>query len=372
VELTADGTGGLTGQLPPPSAGAWSLQAVDLPGTPSFELDSLTVDGAQADIALWWVARPMQDDGGFGDPLQATAAGLGYAGAVPRAAGESNDGLFHPSTTGGVRMVPSLDGSVDDAAAAPVVVSAALADEFRLSIGDTLPIELEEFDGTVLVVTAGIAPAIPGSLDDAAMLIDLQRLNALRLRSAVELPNPARAWVSTSDATATVAAMRDVLPVGTRFESVELDQSRNILGSAVIALWAAAAGGVALAILAVGAVAGAQLRGRRDEVVVLRAVGVESGRQGAVRRLELLAVLAYGLLAGVLAGLASSLLTASALARAAVPRPYASLATTAMLDPLLLAGGLGLLVAVLLVVAVVYGGRVAEQARTLSAREVLL
>ncbi len=71
--------------------------------------------------------------------------------------------------------------------------------------------------------------------------------------------------------------MRDSLPVGTRFESVATDESRRILGSASVALWAAAAGGVALAILAVGAVAGAQLRSRRDEVVVLRAVGVESG-----------------------------------------------------------------------------------------------
>ncbi len=196
----------------------------------------------------------------------------------------------------------------------------------------------------MLIVATGVVPAIPGSIDDAAMLMDLQALDRTAAPRGGRASQPARAWVTASDAV--VHGRGDArLSRSGRASSPSPPIRPRHLGSAAVALWVAAAGGVALAVLAVGAVAGAQLRSRRDEVVVLRAVGVESQRQGAVRRLEMLAVLAYGVIAGVVGGVASTLLTVSALARAAVPRRYASLATAPMFDPLLLAAELGLLLA---------------------------
>lgn len=372
VDLVPSSQGALEADLPAPPVGAWSVQAIDLSGTPQFALVGMTVAGSNIDLGPWWVSKPMQDNGRFGDTLPSVEAGQGYRGALPELAEDIDDGLFNPSTSGGVRMLPSFDGTADDATAAPVIVSQSLARQSRLSVGDALPITLGGIDAPVLVVTAGIQPGIPGSNSDRALLMDLQRLIALELRESVSPEAPSRVWVATTDAADVIPALRDALPVGTRYESVQTDQSRSILGSAVVALWVAAAGGVALAIIAVIAATGAQLGGRRTEVVVLRAVGVDSRRQAAVRRLELLAVLGYGLAAGVVAGTATTVLTLSALARAAVPRRYASLATVSSVDPLLLAIGLGVLIVLLLVATAAYGRRVAAQARGLSAREVLL
>lgn len=370
--LTSSDGSRFEADLPAPTTGAWMVQAIDLSAAPALALDGLVVDGAEVQLGPWWVSRPIQDDGTFGEPLTATAAGLGYSGAGFEAAPEIDDGLFHPSTSGDVRMVPSLDGTDDDSEAVPAVISQSLADEFALSVGDTVPVALGGFDGAVLMQVVGVQPAIPGSSGDGVLLIDLRRLEALQLRNEVMPPNPGRMWVATTDAAATVAAMRDALPVGTRYQSSAIDPSREALRSAVIALWAAALGGLALAVLAVGAATGAQLRDRREEVVVLRAVGLESRRQAAIRRRELLAVLGYGVVAGVVAGGASAMLTLSALARAAVPGRYGSLATVATVDPPVLAIAFGLLIVALLIAAAAYGRRVRIQARTLSAREVML
>ena len=75
-----------------------------------------------------------------------------------------------------------------------------------------------------------------------------------------------------------------------------------MLGSAAIALWVAAAGCGLLAAVTVGAVVGAQLRSRRLDIVVLRALGLDARMQSAIRRRELLIVLAYGAIIGIVAG----------------------------------------------------------------------
>lgn len=370
VPLRPDPDGSFEAELPEPSLGAWSIEAVDFAQTPALRLESIAVDGVEVTLGPWWVALPMREDGRFGEALPADDDGLGYSegSAVPGV--DVGDGLAHPGTSGDVRMVPAFNGGATDLIAVSVVISDALARQFRLRTGIELTIGVDDFD--VRTVIAGSVPAIPGAREEAALLMDLRTLAALRLRHDVEPPPPNRVWAMSSDGAATVAALRQELPVGTRFESAATDRTRAILGSAVTALWAGAVGAVALAVLAVGAVAGAQLRSRRDEVVVLRAVGVDAARQAGIRRLELGALLLYGLTAGVLAGAASALLTIASLARAAVPQRYTSLLTVTEFDPVLLLAGLGALIAALVAAVLVYGARVADQARTLQAREVLL
>ncbi len=143
-----------------------------------------------------------------------------------------------------------------------------------------------------------------------------------------------------------------------------------MLGSAAIALWIAAAGCAVLALAAIGAVVGAQLRSRRGEVVVLRAIGLGSREQGAIRRRELAFVAAYGGIAGVLAGGVIVLITIAPLARAAVPNAYVGLPTQPLFEPFALPLALAALGGLIAGAIAIYGARVTEQARTLSGHEV--
>jgi predicted lysophospholipase L1 biosynthesis ABC-type transport system permease subunit len=147
---------------------------------------------------------------------------------------------------------------------------------------------------------------------------------------------------------------------------------RTVLGSAASALWLGAAGCLVLAVITVIAVARAQLRSRRLDVVALRAIGFGSRDQAAVRRRELGLVLGFGAVAGVIAGATVSLLTVPQLARAAVVEPYASVPTPLAFDVATLAVGLLALVLSLAAIVAVYAARVARHARTaIGAEEVL-
>jgi predicted lysophospholipase L1 biosynthesis ABC-type transport system permease subunit len=165
------------------------------------------------------------------------------------------------------------------------------------------------------------------------------------------------------------AALRPSLPANARFVTADDPAGRAVLGSASIALWVAAAGCGLLAAVAVGAVVGAQLRSRRLDIVVLRALGLDARMQSAIRRRELLIVLVYGAVVGVVAGAAVAMLTVPQLARAAVPNPFSTVPTPLGADVVGLAAGLGALVFVLAVIVGVYSIRVSKLARSSAAPE---
>ncbi len=144
-----------------------------------------------------------------------------------------------------------------------------------------------------------------------------------------------------------------------------------MLGSGAIALWVAAVGAALLALAALGAVVGAQLRGRSGEVVVLRAIGMGSGQQGRIRRREYTLVIAYGAAIGLAAGLLAAIATIAPLARSAVPEPYPEVRTALMFEPISLAASLAVLLLLVIGSAFVYGVQVTTQARTLAAQEVV-
>jgi ABC-type antimicrobial peptide transport system permease subunit len=143
-----------------------------------------------------------------------------------------------------------------------------------------------------------------------------------------------------------------------------------MLGSAAIALWVAAGGCVVLALAAIGAVAGAQLRSRRGEVVVLRAIGFGSREQGAIRRRELAFVSIYGAITGLVAGVVVVLVSIAPLARAAVPTAMKSLPTDPLFAPLALPVAAAVLAALVAGALAVYGRQVVRQARDITAHEV--
>lgn len=344
---------------------AWHLTAIDVgavgadanPGrlgpAPRVEVTAIQQGGEELNLGGSWAAYGFGDNPGL---LETSDAGHGVGLPV---------GTF-------ARLLPPSAGTADPLSKpVPVAISATFADRIGVEKGTALPLPLVAGAAPVATVVAEVIVGVPAAPDAAAVLVDLGVLDALRLRSFSE-PDPSTLfWVGASDPVAVGAALRQNLPGDVQVSTLELDPDRDMLGSAAIALWIAAIGSALLALAAIGAVVGAQLRARRGEVVVLRAIGVGSRQQGSIRRRELALVSGYGTLIGLTAGLVVVLVTIAPLARAAVPNPFLGLPTTPMFDPLTL--GLALVALLLLIAATiaVYGAQVAAQARTPGSHEMV-
>lgn len=334
-----------------PADPEWVLLALDF----DLPTDSVTIGdeptvritGGTIDLTAEWSA--------------VTLAALNYE-LEPLASGVG----FVPYQGGTVRLVT---GPVTEEP--PVVVSQLLADQTGVVVGDTLPIVVEPRAPAVVATVAAIAPAIPGARREFAALVDIAALHRLALRLYDSYPVASGAWIGTDPDTiaATSTAVREAMPARVSVMSLSDDQGRAILGSAAVTLWIGAAGALLLAIVALIAVAGAQLRARRGEVVLLRALGVDAATMASMRRLELGIAAAIGILVGVVGGVLVTVLTVPALARAAVPDPFIALATAAQFAALPLVVGIGAIVVAIAVIALVYGAAVGRQSHRLGARE---
>jgi hypothetical protein len=350
------------GQLPHRTAeGGWRVLALDVLADPaeldrSILIESLSAVGGdssgQVPTGAHWTGRMF--DRGVPSIVEALTGGLGF----PVVAGADL-----------VRLLPTFDGAAEDDVLAPVVVSAALARQYGLEVGDSLPVGVIDNEQRHTAAIMGIVPAIPGASYENAMLMDSTIVDGLQLRADPDPVVARQFWLAADDPAAVATALRTELPAQVRIEALAIDPSRTMLASAVVALWIGAIGSALLAIVAVSTVAGAQLRSRRAEVVILRAVGLSSGSLASIRRRELFIVLGYGALVGLLSGTLVTTLVLSSLARAAVPGPFASLPTTVQVDVPLLALALAALAGLIAAVVALYGNQVATQARTLSARE---
>jgi len=263
-----------------------------------------------------------------------------------------------------VRLTPTFDDQMSDRGDPPVVVSQRLADDFDLGVGDTLAFTLEDAYDRTNATIAMIVPAIPGAEFETAAMVDLGLVLHNRVRVQDVPESPRDFWIDTADPESVAAALRPDLPANTRLTTSGDPAGRIVLGSAANALWLGALGCLVLAIIAVVAVVRAQLRSRRVDVVVLRAIGLGSRDQAAIRRRELGLVLGYGGVAGLLAGLVVSTLTVPQLARAAVIEPYSTVPTPLGFDLAGLGAGAAALALALLVIVGVYTARVVQQART--------
>ena len=308
-------------------------------GPTSLSVTGMTADGTDVDLAGSWSAA------GF-DPLLVevtpTPTGAGFRDA---------DGLRS------VRITPSLGFSSDDIHP-PVLVSSALAQAARINVGDVVPISLDPRFDTFGCVVAGIIPAVPGARSESGVLVDGSVIEAIRARLYRETPTPQIAWVGAADPGSSWQALRETVPAGVSVRALAVDENRSILGSAAVALWLGAAGAGILTLLALIAGAGAQLRSRRGEVFVLRALGISDRQLAAGRRRELGIAIAVGIGVGVVAGVVVTALTLAALARAAVPDSYEALPIAVALHPLGLALGLTALTLTCAVIVAAYGRRV--------------
>ena len=221
-----------------------------------------------------------------------------------------------------LRLTAALDGTATDIVRPAVVVSQRLADELDLAEGDLIVFSLrndvEQFNASV----AGIAPAIPGSRTDSAVLMDLTVTLHVQLR-VDELPGETTdLWVATDEQTQVRDAIRPLLAANTRIDVASDPVGRQVLGAAAISLWAVALGCALVAVIAVSSAATARTRWGRGDIAALRALGVGARDQSAMLVREMLVVLAVAVATGLVAGAAVAMLTVPELARAAVDRSF--------------------------------------------------
>jgi ABC-type antimicrobial peptide transport system permease subunit len=239
----------------------------------------------------------------------------------------SGSGFVVYSDTAEVMLTPSYDGGFNDRITPPVVVSQQLADVFDIGVGDTITFALQDglnrMDGEIV----SVVPAIPGAPTNIALLIDLGVIQHFQLRTTEQPAQVRDVWVRSDEPEAVARAIRAFFPANAQIDTAGDSAGRQVLGSATTALWAGAVGCGILALIGVAVAARAQLRSRRGEVAVLRAVGLGSRAQAGIRARELGVVIGTGLLAGLGAGTIVALLTVPQLARAAIPAPYPVIGT---------------------------------------------
>lgn len=323
-----------------PAGDGWRILAADVvvnaPASPyTYRIDGILADGSPLDLGDWRIAEEAQ-------PLEGEAVlqGVGFVATldIPRA--------------GTVRLVPAGDQAL------PLVVSQSLADRGSLSVGDALTLRFEGSGREVSGTIADVVPAVPGTSNGLGVVADLPALLHGQLLASATVPEPDEVWIATANPSAVTGA-----------RVTTTDPRDSVLAAGRGALWIGSAGGLVLAVAAVSSIAGALLRGRTGELVVLRAVGLSAAEQAGSRRRELILVLGWSVVAGLAAGIVTSLLLVPALARSAVLDPPDALPTVLRVDALWGGTALAALILALVAVVAVYSARVARQARTLPARE---
>ncbi|MEP6480270.1 MAG: FtsX-like permease family protein, partial [Rhodoglobus sp.] len=176
--------------------------------------------------------------------------------------------------------------------------------------------------------------------------------------------DPRDLWVTTDDPDGAQSALRTVLPANSQIDTRNDPAGREVLGAAALTLWAAAICVALLALLGVSSSARARLRVGRNDLAVLRALGMRSKDQAGILSTELVVVLALGAAGGLAAGALVSALTIPYFARAAVTLPYVSISTGLRIDLLGLAVLVGALCIGAAVVVLVARRRVSALVRT--------
>ncbi|MFF2053910.1 hypothetical protein ACFVU2_20055 [Leifsonia sp. NPDC058194] len=329
-----------------PAGGPWRLLAVDA------HLDTReTAMPVQVRITALHAGDPIDAIGWKPAPA---AFGTPFTATVPVSDELGFDSPLLPAgRDDALRLVP---GSAVDV---PVLITRATADAGGLEVGAR--IDLDSPWASVQGTIAGVVAAVPGTTDQNAALIDLAALDDHVLRTAPTVPRLGSVWLATPAPQAVARAAA----IAAGADAVVADASgafvSRFMSGAVTALWLGAAGCALLAVVAVSAAALSALRGRRAEVVVLRAVGLGSRQQASARRREFAWVVAGAAVVGLLGGLTVFLLAGNALARLSVVTAPSTLSVQGRVDP---AGLVGALLSLAIAVAVVlwlYGRAVRAQ-----------
>ncbi|MDQ1546854.1 MAG: hypothetical protein QOH69_1758 [Actinomycetota bacterium] len=324
--------GSFTMQLPPGTA-PWVVRAIDVQLLRAPE-------NARVSIALHTT--------GDGRPIP-----LGNTWTLSDLGGGNPGFTALTGATTGVRVTAATDGArlrlqprAEGGERLPIVISASLAKSAGLRVGGQIDMPLVGSGGDLLATVVGIAPVIPGLSSDDGVLADLGSVQDAVLRSGLNSTATSEWWIATDKPGEVSHWLTGRLPVGAVLETRDTVPADEVLGSANTVVWIAAIAIALLGMLAVAAGLAAEVRARNEQVALLRALGVGRRLQARGRAVEVGALLALGLLAGLIDGVIVSALIVPDLARTAVPGALAALPTVLALDAL---AGIGSLLAVVLV-----------------------
>ena len=211
---------------------------------------------------------------------------------------------------------------VDATAPVPVLASTKALEAMHKTVGDNARLTLGGADVSVLFVAS--APTLPGTDGEAALLLDLPSLSNVYLHRHSQVQGVQEWWIATDPAQhAAVAAAVNVLPnvqVHDRYELAKRAGKDPYGIGARLALFIAALGAMALALVGIAVDVRATARRRTGEFAVLHTLGATP------RLLARALVIEQGFLAGlgVLVGLAVGIGVAATMAPLVILTPTAA------------------------------------------------
>jgi hypothetical protein len=342
ADPSAVGAESFTAPLPSGTA-PWTVHAVEVvvPAVPAGARMSFTLSsagGSPAPLPLdtsWVPTRSSSQDGA----IVALGDAVGLRADLP---------------SDGARVL--FQSSLDGQARIPVVVSRGVAAEAGLTVGSLADMTLLTGGGQLAITVVGISPVVPGVTTGDGVMADLSAVQDAAYREGLRPISANEWWVSTSRPDAAAAEILTRAPLGTATLTQSAPAADQVLESARTAIWIAGAATALLALLALTTGLLAELRTRREEVDILRALGVPPREQAGHRATEWGALVSLGALVGLADGFLVCGILVPGLARMAVPNAIDALRTGFHVDPL---GGvaellaLSLTLAALLVVLVV-------------------
>lgn len=352
---TATGTGTFQVALPDGVA-PWTVHGIavatpafDVGARVSFELRASGGSSAELPLDRSWVPSRTSAQRGA---IVALGDHPGFRATLP----SEGDRILFQSLPGGTLRVP-------------VVISGGLAHDSGLSVGSHAELTLLTGGGQLPVTVAGVSPVVPGIPSGYGVIADLAAIQDAAMLAELRPISATEWWVSTTHPAEAAAQFVKRSPLGTIAMTQATPPADQVLESARTAIWIAGAAIALLAMLAVTAGLLAELRARRQEVDILRALGVPPQEQARDRTIEWGALLGLGVVAGLLDGFVVCGILVPGLARMAVPEAIDALRTSFRVDPI---GGLvelvlvaSILVGLLAVVFVTVRG----QARAAAASE---
>jgi hypothetical protein len=316
-----------TAQLPRGTA-PWTVHAVEVlvPAVPSgaqvsFSLSSAGGSSVPLPLDTSWVpVRSSSQDGAIVALGGALGGATGLRATVPS---EGARVLFQSFSDGQARV--------------PIVVSRGIAADAGLTVGSLADMTLLTGGGQLPVTVVGISPVVPGVTTGDGVMADLSTVQDAAYRVGLRPISANEWWVSTTRADAAAAQIVKRAPLGTATLTQSAPAADQVLDSARTAIWIAGAATALLALLALASGLFAELRARREEVDILRALGVPPGEQSRHRATEWTALMTLGVLVGLADGFLVCGILVPGLARMAVPNAIDALRTGFHVD---LLGGL--------------------------------
>lgn len=250
---------------------------------------------------------------------------------------DADELVFAPEAASGEPFTRAVSAAVP--AAVPAAITAELAASMSLEVGDTIALEIIKPDIEAEFEIVEVVPVLPGTASGEGMLVDL---SALSMASPFEIA-PTQAWLSTDDPGAAAAAVAAEFPQTVTIVA-DPRSAENAAGTASAFVLAA----FGAAVLAIVVLVLRRTRSRTDsrELALFAVMGLGRRRASRLRAREDLFAVAMGVVGGIAAGAVTAWLVVAPLVRAAygsVPEAYP---IDLRVQPLPLAAGLTVVVAV--------------------------